>query len=299
MPESQLFDVSLAELDRATLAMFVDAMPLAVMVHTMDYTIVAANRLCEEVLGCSVADMVGRRVAQFVPVQDHESARAMAVELEKSYGEAGTGQPVGSLRRVLRTDGSLLSCWMQVGLATVAGMRVIVACMDLVNPVNDSVRWRERAEHDDLTGLLRRGSFLERVDEWVAHDRPVTLAFVDVDRLKSINDTHGHGAGDVVLEAAARRLRAWSPPTAVVGRFAGDEFVVALRDGEESVEQFAAELRQSLCGEPVPWASELLVVSVSIGAVERRDGESARDLIARADASMYRDKAVRRTAPFD
>ncbi|WP_072805583.1 sensor domain-containing diguanylate cyclase [Rhodococcoides yunnanense] len=290
---------SLSDAGRTPFESFVDAMPLAVMVHTMDYTIVAANRLCEDVLGCEVAQMIGRKVAEFVPVQDHESGRAMAAELAKTYGDvSGSGRPISSLRRIRRSDGSVLSCWMQVGLATIADERVIVACMDLVNPVNDSVRWRERAERDDLTGLLRRGPFLDRVDEWVAQDRPVTLAFVDVDRLKSINDTYGHNAGDVVLEAAARRLHRWSSPSAVVGRFAGDEFVVALRDGEGGAEQFVVDLRRAVCSEPVPWASELLVVSVSIGAVERGQGEASRDLIARADALMYRDKAIRRIESF-
>lgn len=178
---------------------------------------------------------------------------------------------------------------------------MIVACLDLVNPVVDeSARWRERAERDDLTGLLRRRPFLDRVEAWVQRELPVGLAFVDVDRLKTINDTYGHSAGDVVLEAAARRLEHWAEgqsPRAVVGRFAGDEFVVAMVSTNTTAERLTSDLREAVCAEPVPYASELLVVSVSIGAVERGPDEDTRILVSRADALMYRDKAVRRPDP--
>lgn len=277
---------------------FVDSIPLAVMVHTMDFRIVAANRLCEAVLGCSVEEMLGRLVADFVPAEDIESARAMADELVENYSSSDgrPGRPIGSLRRVLRRDGSLQTCWMQVGIATLGGRQVIVACMDLVEPVGEATaRWRERAERDDLTGLLRRRPFMDRVEAWVERDLPVALAFVDVDRLKIINDTHGHSAGDLVLEAAAKRLEAWADDhQAVVGRFAGDEFVVAVGESELTAGRLQSDLRRAVCSEPVAWASELLAVSISIGAVERRDGEDSRILVSRADALMYRDKAVRR-----
>nr|WP_296780145.1 sensor domain-containing diguanylate cyclase [Rhodococcus sp. (in: high G+C Gram-positive bacteria)] len=285
---------TISETEGAVLASFVDAVPAAVMVHTMDFRVVAANRLCEDVLGYSVQEMLGRFVADFVPVEDQNSARELAGLLDDMYPvEApGSGRPIVARRRVVRRDGSVLTCWMQIGIADLTGRRVIVACIDLVNPVDgDTARWRERAERDDLTGLLRRAAFLDRVDAWVQRDLSVTLAFVDVDRLKVINDTHGHGAGDLVLEAAARRLRTWAPSSAVVGRFSGDEFVVAVCDEGISAGQLTDDLRSAVCREPVPWKSELLTVSVSIGAVERSEGEDSGALVARADASMYRDKA--------
>ncbi|MDJ0392249.1 sensor domain-containing diguanylate cyclase [Rhodococcus sp. G-MC3] len=278
----------------AILANFVDAVPAAVLVHTMDFQVVAANRLCEDVLGYTTEEMLSRLVADFIPTEDRDSARELAGLLGDAYPaeSPASGRPIIARRRVVRRDGSVISCWMQIGIAHLAGLRVIVACIDLVNPVDgDSRWWRERAERDDLTGLLRRAAFLDRVDAWVQRDLPMTLAFVDVDRLKAINDTYGHRAGDLVLEAAARRLRSWAPSWAVVGRFSGDEFVVACSGDKMSAERLTASLRSAVCSEPVPWATEQLVVSVSIGAVERRDGEDSRDLVNRADALMYRDKA--------
>ena len=285
---------------RAAVADFVAAVPMAAMVHSMSYEVIGANALCEDVLGCPVEDMVGRPVADFVPLGDRASAMRIAVRLENRYPEAGTpqpGRPMGVLRRVRRSDGEVASCWMHVGISTIAGGRFIVALLDLVNPVvDDTVRWRDRAERDELTGLLRRGPLLAHVDEWIVADLPVALAFVDVDRLKSINDAHGHPAGDAVLEAAGRRLQQWSPRGSVVGRYAGDEFVFAVTsDGPEGFDsaELTESVRSAICGEPVPFGSNLLGVSVSVGVAVRELGESRDSLIQRADALMYRAKASR------
>lgn len=284
---------------RAAVAAFVASVPMAAMVHSMQYEVVGANVLCEEVLDCPVAGMLGRPVADFVPLGDRASAKQMAMQLGHRYpasGPSGDGRPIGALRRVRRSDGDVVSCWMHVGISTIAGRRFIVALLDLVNPVvDDTVHWRDRAERDDLTGLLRRGPLLAQVDEWAVADRPIALGFVDVDRLKSINDAHGHAAGDALLEAAGRRLKQWSPRGSIVGRYAGDEFVFAVTDGVGGSsldgEALADAVRSAICSEPVPFGSRLLGVSVSVGVAVREPDESSKRLIARADELMYRDKA--------
>lgn len=292
-------DEAITDEQRAAVADFVASVPMAVMVHSMQYDVVGANTLCEEVLDCPVEGMLGRPVADFVPLGDRASAKQMALQLEHRYPAAdstGAQGPIGALRRVRRSDGEVVSCWMHVGISTIAGRRFIVALLDLVNPVvDDTVHWRDRAERDELTGLLRRGPLLAHVDEWVVADNPVALVFVDVDRLKSINDAHGHAAGDAVLEAAGRRLQQWSPQGSVVGRYAGDEFVFAVTDGVGGSSfdsaQLAESVREAICGEPVPFGSRLLGVSVSVGVAVREPGESSERLIQRADELMYRHKA--------
>lgn len=290
-------DEEMTDEQLAAVAEFVAAIPMAVMVHSMQYAVVGANLLCEEILDCPVEGMLGRPVADFVPLGDRVSAKRIAMQLEHSYPVAGPpdlGRPIGALRRVRRSDGEVVSCWMHVGISTIAGRRFIVALLDLVNPVvDDTVHWRDRAERDDLTGLLRRGSLLTHVEEWITADLPVALAFVDVDRLKSINDAHGHAAGDAVLEAAGRRLQQWSSRSAVVGRYAGDEFVVAITDEPQELDsaRLAESIRAAICGEPVPFESRLLAMSVSVGVAVREPDESRDRLIRRADALMYRDKA--------
>lgn len=294
-------DEAVTDEQRAAVAEFVASVPMAAMVHSMQYEVVGANTLCEEILDCPVEGMLGRPVADFVPLGDRASAKRIADNIERRFPAGGSpdgGRPIGALRRVRRSDGEVVSCWMHVGISTIAGRRFIVALLDLVNPVvDDTVRWRDRAERDDLTGLLRRGPLLAHVDEWIAADLPVALAFVDVDRLKSINDAHGHAAGDAVLEVAGRRLNLWSPRGSVVGRYAGDEFVFAITDGPEAFDSasLAEAVRSAICAEPVPFESRLLAMSVSVGVAVREPNESSERLIKRADELMYRDKASRHT----
>ncbi|NHC16501.1 diguanylate cyclase domain-containing protein, partial [Motilibacter deserti] len=90
-----------------------------------------------------------------------------------------------------------------------------------------------RAHFDPLTGLLVRSVFLEAVGDALARiparaGHPVAVLFVDLDRLKSVNDTYGHGAGDQLIRCAAERLKASVRPNDAVGRLGGDEFVVLL-----------------------------------------------------------------------
>src|SRR4051794_31121972 len=89
-----------------------------------------------------------------------------------------------------------------------------------------------RAHYDTLTGLLVRSVFLECVSDALSRLRtqphPVAVLFVDLDRLKSTNDTYGHGAGDQLIRIAAQRLKACVRPNDAVGRLGGDEFVVLL-----------------------------------------------------------------------
>jgi diguanylate cyclase (GGDEF)-like protein len=90
------------------------------------------------------------------------------------------------------------------------------------------------AHHDTLTELPNRASFNARLTLAIArtrrHAQPFALMYLDIDKFKSINDTHGHGTGDQLLKAFARRLQENVRATDIVGRLGGDEFVVLAED---------------------------------------------------------------------
>jgi diguanylate cyclase (GGDEF)-like protein len=158
---------------------------------------------------------------------------------------------------------------------------------------------RERSERDSLTGLLLRRPFLESLNARLAEvhrqRRPLALGFLDVDRFKKINDTHGHLAGDRVLTQMGRLLSRCFRKEDLRCRWGGEEFVVALLG--ESVEgartvlgRMASELAkvefQSDKGEPFQ-------VTFSAGvAVAARDGMTLDALLRVADERMYRAKAA-------
>lgn len=270
----------------ASIHAVVAQLPIAAVVFSLESSVIAANDECRQLLGYDSDDLTGAPVTDLLP--DSGSATLQ-------FDPCGRTNPAGGLRRLRRSDGTHVSCWLHLGAGILAGRRVVIACMDLVSPmVHETDLWRTRAERDDLTGLYRRSAFLDHVNRWIADDRTLILAFIDVDDLKHINDTHGHSAGDCVLQAVAHRLLNWLPPGALAGRFAGDEFVLALSavDASYTIEGLCTGLRDHLCGELVAWRGGSLFLSVSIGAVIGASGEDGAPLVARADEQMYAAKAA-------
>jgi len=149
-------------------------------------------------------------------------------------------------------------------------------------------RTRELALRDPLTGLLNRRAFSERLQGEIeaARRRGTSLAYVilDVDDFKSVNDTHGHARGDAMLERLAATLERSSRAQDLVGRYAGDEFVLVFVDVEPPqaralVERLSLQLRDA-------------ELSCSIGAATFPfDGADAPALLAAADAALYAAKA--------
>ncbi|MFG1248579.1 putative bifunctional diguanylate cyclase/phosphodiesterase [Xanthobacter flavus] len=153
---------------------------------------------------------------------------------------------------------------------------------------------REMASRDYLTGLFNRGYFIEALESalaGLASDQRLVLLFIDLDDFKLINDTAGHGAGDLLLKAVAGRIATAIGERGVVGRFGGDEFVAffpAAHPGEidEVLNRLRAELKP-----PVPDGAGEIRVSASIGVAEApQDAVSASDLMRRADIALYRAK---------
>lgn len=275
------------------------AIPMAAVAHTLDYRIISTNQDCATLLRLPPGEVAGRLVRDFIPLGD----QARALGLARSVASAtGTGaRPSSSLRRLFTGDGQELTCWLHVGLAVIAGYECFIACIDLVNPVlSEAHRWRYRAEHDELTGLRRRGSLLSQVSQWIDGGRTVAFAFLDVDNFKSVNDTHGHAAGDHVLSTLGRRLEQYAPPGCLVGRLSGDEFVLAdLLSGpvgnEDEEDPAAAGLRSvadRCAAEPIAWGEHLLSITLSVGIAVNDRGEDTAALLAKADDEMYREKSA-------
>ena len=272
--------------------------PLAAVAHTPRFKIVAANDACSALLKIPPERIQGRWVSDFIPLSDRAPAEHTAKDL-LGHPEP-TGPPTfSSLRRLILDDGTAVTCWMHIGVSVINGFRLFIACMDLVNPVlTDAHRWRQRADHDELTGLLRRGPLLDNMRQWLAAGNQVALAFLDVDGLKQVNDTHGHAAGDHLLSVIARRLEQHVAPDTLVARLSGDEFVMAkaLRSDqsvEPALRQFQGAATRCVA-EPIAWADHLLSVSVSAGVAASRAHEKPGTLLARADAAMYAEKLKRR-----
>ena len=157
------------------------------------------------------------------------------------------------------------------------------------------------ATHDALTGLPNRSLLKDRLSQALLfarrYNRWATVAFVDLDNFKVINDSLGHNAGDELLKNVARKMVECVRSTDTVVRIGGDEFVVLLFDQEKSLELVAAIVRnlQVAIAAPFEIAGHTLRVSSSIGVANYpNDGDDADALLANADAAMYRAKELGR-----
>jgi len=154
-------------------------------------------------------------------------------------------------------------------------------------------RLLELAERDPLTGLYNRRALEDRARREVLlagrTGRPLSLLLFDVDDFKAINDTHGHKAGDQVLESLARVVGQEVRGHDIVARYGGEEFLVLLPDtsGERAAE-LAERLRQALAGLPWPGGDQAGPVTASFGVATL--GQPAQDwdtLVVAADRAMY------------
>ena len=153
-----------------------------------------------------------------------------------------------------------------------------------------------RSLHDSLTGLPNRELFDDRLTKAISvanrHGWTLAVMFLDLDEFKTINDAHGHAVGDAVLRKIAERLRERARQEDTVCRNGGDEFLYLLMNpgGQENLERIAHSISSGVA-QPVPVGEFEFAVKPSIGiAIYPSDGYSGKDLIAKADAAMYRAK---------
>jgi len=162
------------------------------------------------------------------------------------------------------------------------------------------VKLLHSSRRDALTGLFNRRALDEEMQRtWQRHLRihePFAVLLADIDHFKTINDTHGHAAGDRVLASVARILQSHARGTDVVGRIGGEEFLVVLPSASlQEAQRFAERLRHLVEGQSIRFGGNTLRVTISVGIARvYEDDVSIEAVVARADGALYRAKAAGR-----
>ena len=275
-----------------------DNLPMLITYVDADERLRFMNGTFKDWLGVDQTQAVGRPLAEVVGGEHYESRRehlrgALAGRRVEFEVVSRTLQGPRNLQTVyipdLRDDG------------TVRG--IFTLSTDVTAQKRVERELQRLARVDPLTGLANRRQFDELLEQALARyrraKRPLALIFLDIDHFKAINDTHGHGAGDMVLKEFAARLLASLRETDVAARLSGDEFVVIL-DGlgarDEAV-AVAGKLLRAIRA-PMSVGDTPLHVTASMG-LAYLDGSveiDAKALMVRADRALYRAKEGGRDA---
>ncbi|MBI3453370.1 MAG: GGDEF domain-containing protein [Rhodospirillales bacterium] len=148
------------------------------------------------------------------------------------------------------------------------------------------------ADQDTLTPVANRRAFVRELSRMQSfaerYDTPSSVIYFDVNGLKKINDTLGHGAGDAVLAHVANSLVQNIRDSDFVGRLGGDEFGVILAYTDQiKANEKAASLAEAISSQSVTWEDNKIAVAVSYGTYAFRGGEDAARAIDAADRAMY------------
>ncbi len=215
--------------------------------------------------------------------------------LELLFEKIQCGQPDAEGEyRIKDENGSYL--WYRIHIAAVPGIlshSVAVGQMtDITCQKNEMQTLMQKAQHDELTGLLNKSATRRFVESSLTGGSLCALYIIDVDHFKCINDSLGHLFGDTVLFEVGSCLKKLFRSSDIVGRIGGDEFLILLKDAggpaliQDKAEMLNRALNRTLCSENGEYT-----ISGSIGvSVYPKDGTTYGELFGKADAALYRAK---------
>jgi diguanylate cyclase (GGDEF)-like protein len=216
------------------------------------------------------------------------------------YAATRINRPVGMAFAVLSAligvgsdllAGERFSSWAVLAIVLVLRVALFLVFVEVVAALRHALdREKSSARTDPLTGVSNRRHFIELTTSSLSfarrYQRPMTIAYLDLDNFKQINDRLGHQTGDEVLRAVARTIRSRLRTTDVVGRLGGDEFAICLPEtGAEAAASVLGKLREDCTAAlPEDWRS----VTVSMGLVTFAYPPGTVDeLLERTDTMLY------------
>jgi diguanylate cyclase (GGDEF)-like protein/PAS domain S-box-containing protein len=260
--------------------------------------VIFLNKIAEQMTGWRQAEAAGRPLDEIFFLVDAHTREpvpcpAMAAIIEDH------AISLGAHSILIRKDGTELAIEDLASPIHDTGGGVVGAVMvvhDVTEAREQSAKLAQLALYDSLTGLPNRSLLLDRLSQALEraqrNDSSVWLLFLDLDRFKPVNDSHGHAIGDQLLQAVAARLLSCVRHSDTVCRYGGDEFVILLADIAQGNNcAFFADKILALINDPFDVAGHQLHLGVSIGIASYPvPAREAGLLIKYADIAMYQAK---------
>lgn len=281
-----------------------DTSPVAIALLGPDTCFSSVNAALCAFLARGPAELVGHSPTEFMHPDDVIPTRLLSMTDPRTGHavESANGFPMET--RYLLPDGSIV--WGRLHLASLDSAdepsTVIAQVEDITERKRVEDRLVQQAHFDALTGLPNRALSMLRLQESlhteVFEDTVTAIFFCDLDRLKLVNDGHGHAVGDAYIREVSLRINASVRDTDIVGRLSGDEFVVILRGVRSQAEviELAARVVEGV-RQPLHLGGVSFTPSLSLGiAYGAGTATTADELLAQADTAMYRAKLEERGA---
>lgn len=252
-----------------------------------------SNPAFTTMFGYTAEEVSGGDLRDFIVPETRLHESAMLQKMVDDQGRA----TIETVR--VNKDGELLDVSLQMAPLLVNGDKAgyVLTCRDIGDRKQVETKLQHDAMHDVLTGLPNRALFMDRLQLALSRrerrlDRTCAVMFLDLDHFKSINDTLGHAAGDLLLVAVSERISSVLRPQDTAARLGGDEFGI-LVEGIGSVDdlEVVAERLLSELDRPFDVLGHRLPILISIGVAMAGSGHDTPDLLVRdADLAMYRAK---------
>ena len=286
-----------AEKERAQVTL--DSIGDAVLVTDLAGTVTYLNLEAEALTCWSREEALGQPLETVFRIIDGESRNTAPNPAQRAIAEDCTvGLAIGCV--LLRRDGT------EIGIEDSAApihdrdgavTGAVIVFHDVARSLMMAKQMAHLARHDHLTGLANTMLLSERLDQVVRlarrHRKQAALLFIDLNRFKEVNDTHGHNSGDEILRSVASRLKGCVRESDTVCRRGGDEFVILLTEIEcrRDAARVAEKILAAISAQHVI-DGHAVRVSASIGiSLYPGDGEDVRSLTRGADLAMYQAKA--------
>jgi diguanylate cyclase (GGDEF)-like protein/PAS domain S-box-containing protein len=272
-----------------------------IVTHFGDGRIYNANASLLTMFGYTLDEVIGKTTMELNMWADAKHRDTLLTEIAKK-------RHIEDFEVVLRTrDGSQRICKLSALVIQLSDEKdledyLLVNVSDVTQDVTTREDLKHLATHDHLTGLANRTLFYDRFDSDKAranrHQHQLAVIALDLNRLKTINDTYGHPVGDMALVHLANQISSVLRKSDTFARFGGDEFCILL-DEIESTSDVESVVKKILdrVSEPMIHHETPVSISVSMGiALYPQDAETADELIQRADMALYTVKRERQSA---